>query len=357
MQVKAIIAHFPKITRKRFQDLEHIENFTKLKNITYSELKNKGWKKSVAEKFINWVNELNKDKLRKTFQEESIDFLQKNNKNYPKLLKEIHDPPEYLFTKGEIKPEEFCLGVVGTRKYSDYGKQVTYKIVRELAKTGITIVSGLAYGIDSFAHKSTLEVGGRTIAVLGAGIDRDHIYPKEHKNLAEKIINQNGAVISEYSPGTSPSKYTFPKRNRIISGLSHGVLVIEAPESSGALITADSALDQNREVFTIPHNITSTTGAGPNQLIKEGATPVTSAEGIFNEFHLDFEQKKEQRKVEPNNKTEEVILDHLSNKPVHVDNIVKQSELTSSEVNSSLSMMELRGVVKNLGNMKYVLDK
>lgn len=357
MQAKTIIAHFPKITPKKWQDLSQINSIDQLKNITCSELAQKNWKSNTAQEFVDWINRINIKQLQKTFKEEKIEFLTQTHDLFPTLLKQTPDPPKYLFTKGKIKPEEFRLGVVGTRKYSDYGKQVTYNIVRELAKAGITIVSGLAYGIDSFAHKSTLEANGRTIAVLGSGIDKAHIYPKEHKQLASKIIQQNGAVISEYSPGTEPDRYTFPKRNRIISGISHGVLVIEAPESSGALITADTALDQNREVFTIPHNITSENGIGPNKLIKEGATPVTSPEDIFNEFHLDFTTRKEQREIEAENETEAELISHLSDQPMHIDKLVEQTGMPSSKVNSTLSMMELKGKVKNLGNMKYVLDK
>ncbi len=177
-----------------------------------------------------------------------------NDRGYPKLLKEIYNPPKELFYLGEIQAEEnLPLAIVGTRKVSNYGKQATIELGRALARAGFTIISGLALGVDGLAHQAALDAGTRTVAVLGCGLD--NIYPPTHKKLAEKIIASGGAVISEYPPGTPPLKQNFPARNKIVSGLSLGVLVIEAPETSGALITARYALDQNREVFAVPCSI------------------------------------------------------------------------------------------------------
>lgn len=275
-----------------------------------------------------------------------------NEKNYPRLLKEIYNPPKELFFLGEIRAEEnLPLAIVGTRKFSNYGKQATIELGRSLAKTGFTIVSGLALGIDSLAHQAALDVGTRTIAVLGCGLD--NIYPAIHKKLTEKIIAQGGLIVSEYPPGTPPLKHHFPARNRIIAGLSLGVLVIEAPETSGALITAKCALEQNREVFAVPGNIFSQNSFGTNQLIKLGAKPVTQIEDILETFNLALPEKQK-REIKPANKEEEIILKILSNESMSIDEIVKQSGLNASIVNSTLIMMEISGKAKNLGRGNYI---
>ncbi len=206
-----------------------------------------------------------------------------NSKNYPELLKQIYDPPKQLYILGDLTDQLSLinnpLAVVGTRKASTYGKKTTNYFVRTLAKAGLTIISGLALGIDSIAHQSTLEVKGRTVAVLGSGLNV--IYPPTNKNLAQEIIKSNGVIISEYPPNTRPSKQNFPTRNRIIAGLSLGVLVIEAPEKSGALITARAAIEQGREVFVVPGSIYNENSAGCHFLIKAGAKPVTKPEDIL----------------------------------------------------------------------------
>ncbi len=208
------------------------------------------------------------------------------DKNYPQLLKEIDDPPKVLYFKGELKPEEICFAVVGTRMFSIYGKKIALEISKELSETGLTIVSGLAPGIDTFVHRSVVENKKRTIAVLGTGVDEESIYPRENLKLARMILENKGALISEYSPGTRGSKVTFPQRNRIISGLSLGTLVIEAKEKSGALITARYALEQNREVFAVPGQIDSLNSKGPHYLIKNGAKLVEKVDDILSEINL-----------------------------------------------------------------------
>ena len=207
------------------------------------------------------------------------------DKNYPQLLKEIYDPPQTLYVNGQLKAvEKYPLAVVGTRKISSYGQQITQSLVKALARAGLTIISGLALGVDGLAHQATLDVGGRTIAVLGSSLDI--IYPPSHEKLAQRIVESDGAIISEYPPKTRPSKWTFPARNRIVAGLSLGVLVIEAPKRSGALITARFALDQGREVFAVPGSIYNKNSAGCHLLIKLGAKPVTKPEDILESFNL-----------------------------------------------------------------------
>lgn len=278
------------------------------------------------------------------------------DKNYPAILKEISDPPKELYIKGEIiNQDKLAMAVVGTRKFTHYGKQVAFDIVGGLAKLGITIVSGLARGIDTWAHQAALENNGRTIAVLGSGIDRKSLFPSSNYGLSEKIA-QNGAVISEYPPGTPGAKFTFPQRNRIISGLSLGVVVVEAPEQSGALITAALALEQNREVFAVPGNIYEKNSQGTNRLIKMGAKSVSNIEDILEELNLShLITAPRKKKIKPETKEEEIILSFLSAQPLHIDEIIKKSKLPASIVNSVLMILELKGAIRNLGRNQFVL--
>jgi len=286
---------------------------------------------------------------------DTIKKISLQSKEYPAILKEIHDCPKELFIKGEIiEQDKTAIGIVGTRKYSQYGKQVTLDIAGDLAKLGITIVSGLARGIDTFAHQAALENKGRTIAVLGSGLDKKSFFPSSNYHLGEKI-SQHGAVISEYPPGVWGTHFTFPQRNRIISGLSLGVVVIEAPEKSGALITAALALEQDREVFAIPGSIYEKNSRGTNQLIKLGAKVVTDVEDILDELNLSHLLKTKRREIMPETKEEEIIFSVLSLQPMHIDEIIKKSGLPTSAVNSTLMILELKKSVRNLGKGNYVL--
>lgn len=277
------------------------------------------------------------------------------DKEYPAILKEIHDPPKELYINGEIiNQDKVAVAIVGTRKFTQYGKQVAYDISGSLAKLGITIVSGLARGIDTFAHEAALESGGRTIAVLGSGLDRESFFPSSNWSLSEKIAKQ-GAIITEYPSGTRGTNFTFPQRNRIVSGLSLGVVVIEAPEKSGALITASLALEQNREVFAIPGNIYERNSQGTNKLIKMGAKLTTNIEDILEELNLTHLLSAEKKiNYKPENKEEEIVLSLLSVKPVHIDEIIKQSKMPASSINSTLMILELKKVIKNLGKNNFI---
>jgi DNA processing protein len=278
-----------------------------------------------------------------------------DHQEYPSALKEIHNPPQELYIKGEIKNQDkVAIAVVGTRKFSRYGKQVAFDIAGKLAKLGITIVSGLARGIDTFAHQAALENNGRTIAVLGSGMDRKSFSPSCNYDLGEKI-SQNGAVITEYPEGTIGAYYTFPQRNRIVSGLSLGAVVIEAPENSGALITAECALEQNREVFAIPGDIYAKNSQGTNKLIKMGAKLVTDVDDILQELNLAHLLTTPKNQVKPENKEEEIILYLLSLQPTHIDEIIVKSGLSPAAVNSTLMMLELKRAVRNLGNNNFII--
>ena len=283
---------------------------------------------------------------------DNIEKIPLGNNRYPELLREIYDPPANLYIRGNFsESDKLAIGVVGTRTFTSYGKQVTEDIVRDLAKAGITIVSGLAKGIDTFAHQTALRENGRTIAVLGSSIDEQSIYPSSNKDLAKKIIKK-GALISEHPVGTKSERWYFAKRNRIISGLSLGVLVVEAPEKSGALITASQALEQNREVFVIPGSIYSRNSKGTNKLIQAGAKLVTSANDILEEFNLPLLEN--QKIIYKPNKEEEILL-KIIDEPTHIDEIIKISKLNASVVNSTLMTLELKGVIRNAGAGYYRL--
>src|SRR3989344_3510952 len=268
--------------------------------------------------------------------------------NYPESLQEIPKTPEKLFVIGEIPEAEIYLGIVGTRKNSHYGKEVTEKIIEELSSLlgdQIVTVSGLAYGIDTIVHKASIKNNICTIAIPGSGLDKKVLYPKENHNLADEIIKNGGALISEFTWDYPASTYTFPQRNRIIAGLSRGVLVIEAPEKSGALITANFALDFNREVFAVPGPIFSENSKGTNKLIKEGAIPVTCGKDILEAWGIDFEEEKGEILLEG---MEKEIWEILS-EPIEKDLIIQKLGRPTSEISSAIALMEIKGLIKSSG--------
>jgi DNA processing protein len=275
---------------------------------------------------------------------------------YPPQLRHIHSPPPVLYVKGALRPEdEWAVAMVGTRRATVYGKEATRTLASDLAHNGVTIVSGLARGIDAQAHRSALEAGGRTIAVLGSGVDI--VYPPEHKNLAQAIV-ERGALVTEYALGTPPEGSNFPPRNRIISGLSLGVIIVEAGARSGALITADFAGEQGREVFAVPGNVFQKGSQGTNKLIQQGAKLVLSVGDVLEELNLTMiNQQAEVRAVIPENETESLLLKHISSEPIHVDEIGRQSGLSIVQVTSTLALMELKGMVRQVGGMNYVLAR
>jgi len=276
--------------------------------------------------------------------------------DYPANLQRIDAPPPVLYLRGELSLEdEWAVAVVGTRRATAYDREVARKLASELARAGVTIVSGLARGIDAEAHRAALDAGGRTLAVLGNGLDR--VYPPEHLTLAKDITAQ-GALISEQPLGMRPDARNFPARNRIISGLSLGVLVVACPWNSGAIITAKQALEQGREVFATPGGILSRNSEGPNRLIKEGATPVTEANDILEALNLTHAvQYVDARLSLPEDPIEAQLLGLLSAEPRHVDDIRREAGLPVQQVSSALAMLELKGMARSVGGMKYVLAR
>jgi len=277
---------------------------------------------------------------------------------YPKLLRQIHDFPKALYCRGNLSLlKKTCFAVVGTRKFTSYGKEVTQNMVRGLVQAGFVIVSGLALGIDTIAHQTTLDCEGETIAILGTPLNQ--IYPPENSKLARSILENNGLIISEYPSGYPGFRMNFAIRDRLISGLSKGVLVIEAHEKSGALITAKCALDQNRDVFAVPGNIFSSNSYGPNFLIKNGAKLVTSAQDILDEYGenlklFDLPANGEKSTLSTKDPVQKIILAILDNNETEfIDDIIRKSEKETSKIIAALSILEIKGLIKNTGNGKY----
>jgi DNA processing protein len=273
---------------------------------------------------------------------------------YPRLLKKVHNPPAVLYVRGEWTAfDELALTIVGTRRATRYGRDAAFQLARDLAEQNVTIVSGLAQGIDGAAHEGALAARGRTVAVLGCGIDK--MYPREHTELAQRIA-ENGALISEFPMGTPPNAANFPRRNRILSGLSLGVLVAEAPEKSGALITAELALEQGREVFAVPQSIFSLMGKATNRLIQEGAQLVMSANDILetlNIAHSHLQTRESAELVSPSSPEEIALLEYLSNEPIHIDELIRLSSMSTEHVVAILTLLELKGLAQMVGHMQY----
>ena len=276
-----------------------------------------------------------------------------NDPRYPARLREIDLPPPLLYQHGSLgEYDRLAAAIVGTRRATQYGKSVAREMAYVLAGCGVTIVSGLARGIDGIAHQAALDAGGRTVAVLGSGLDI--IYPPEHRALANEIASQ-GAVVSDYSLGTKPDGRNFPPRNRIISGLSLGVIVIEAGKSSGALITADFSADQGREVFAVPGDIYKPSSKGTNRLIKSGAHPLTKPEEVLEILNLDLVSRQDSAAAQlPEDEVEKIVFQALSKQPVHIDDLQARCSLSVSSINAALAMLELKGRVKQVGGMNFV---
>lgn len=319
-----------------------------------AEILTKGIPQSVVNNLREIRKILNPEKFLEDIQKAGIKWLTIFDDDYPKLLKEIYDPPIILYYMGKILPEDArAIGIVGTRKITGYGQAVTEKFATELSQAGLTIISGLARGVDACAHRAVVEMGGRTLAVLGGGLKK--IFPPENIALGKRISDGHGALISEFSPDEPSLPGNFPARNRIISGLSLAVLVTEAAEDSGSLITAKSALDQGREVFAIPGPITSELSKGPSVLIKQGASLVTDPSEILEQLGLDKMQgsKLKMPSISELSKEEQFIWNGLTNGSQHVDEICRTLNFSAALVSASLIKMEIRGLVKNLGGGNY----
>jgi len=347
----------PGIGRVKLTQLEnYFGNLENAWKAAPTDLKHAGLDSNSIRAITSWRPKLSLEAEMEKLDRYGVKVFTWHDPDYPARLKEIYDYPPILYVRGSLLPEdEWCLAVVGTRRATVYGRQVTEEIVADLTQSKITIVSGLAKGIDSVAHRSALDAGGRSLAVFACGLDT--VYPSENAELARRIIRQ-GALISEYPLGTRPKAENFPRRNRIMSGLSLGVLIIEAGDTSGAMITAHLALEQNREVFAIPGSILSPVSNGTNHLIQEGAKLVRDYTDILEELNLTaVAHQIEMKEVIPTSDTESLLLKKLSAEPTHIDEVCRSSSLPISTVSSTLAMMELKGLVKQVGTMSYVLAR
>jgi DNA processing protein len=290
----------------------------------------------------------------KLIEEFNVSLVTIKDQSYPKNLRQIYDAPPLLYVRGSLEPrDDLAISMVGSRLATDYGRTVTERIAGDLARHGVTMVSGMARGIDSAAHRGSLSVGGRTIAVLGCGVNI--IYPRENRHLFEEIM-AHGAVISEFPMSTPPEGMNFPRRNRIISGLSLGVVIVQASARSGSLITARLALEQNRDVFAVPGNIGMARSQGTNRLIKQGAKLVESAEDILEEVLPRFQHQgatSEDRDLSLEEE-EERVFSLLEDEPIHIDSIIAQTRMAASRISSILLQLELKGLVQQLSGKRFV---
>ena len=354
----------PQLGTVRFRRLEaHFGQLENAWSAGLADLKAAGIEDRVAQEVVTAQSRISPDGEMERLTRAGVKPVNWHDKEYPPRLKEIADPPPVLYFKGTLLPDdERAVAVVGTRGPTTYGREAAAALSGELARNGITIVSGLARGIDGVAHRAALESGGRTIAVLASGLDS--VYPKEHAKLAQQSQEQ-GALVSEYPLGVRPDPRSFPRRNRLISGISLGTLVVEAGETSGARWTVYHALEQNREVFCVPGSIFSPTSRLTNQLIQEGAKLVSNATDILEELNLTAVARQVEMPlpvmplpVMPEDPdavgAESDLLRHLNDEPLHIDDIRRIAKIPISAVSSLLTMLELKGLVRQVGCMHYV---
>jgi DNA processing protein len=321
------------------------------------ELARAGLDRTPMQNLLKLRAELDLDAEMRRIESAGVQVLTTQDDAYPRLLRQIDQPPPVLYVKGTLRSEdEWAVAIVGTRHMKASGVEMTRYLAGDLARNRITVVSGLARGIDTEAHRSALDAGGRTIAVLGSGLDV--IYPYENAALA-KDIAACGALVSEFPLGTKPERTHFPQRNRIISGLSLGTLITQAGVGSGAMITAHFALNQGREVFAVPGSPLDRGFSGTNRMIQQGeAKLVVCAQDVLEELNLSMiSQQAEMRAIAPENETEAALLHHLSEEPVHVDDLRRASGLPIAQVSATLALLELKGLVRQTGGMQYVLAR
>ena len=345
----------PQLGTVRFRRLEaHFGVLANAWQASYAELKAAGIDDRPARGIVAARGRVSPDAEIERMSLAGVKSVDWHHPEYPPRLKEIHDPPPVLYYKGTLLPaDEWAVAVVGTRGPTTYGREAAAALTTDLARHGITIVSGLARGIDGVAHRAALDAGGRTIAVLANGLDT--VYPREHAGLFQRTQEQ-GAVVSEYPLGVRPDPRSFPRRNRLISGMSLGTLVIEAPNKSGAVWTVRHALDQNREVFCVPGSIFSPVSQFTNRMIQEGAKLVSSYTDVLEELNLTVVAHQVEMPLiqDPGDEAETALLQHLDDEPLHFDDIRKSASLPIASISSLLSMLELRGKVKQVGCMHYI---
>ncbi|MCF7905936.1 DNA-processing protein DprA [Candidatus Gracilibacteria bacterium] len=347
------------LTHLRFQKLVRYfqGNWERIWNAELPELVSAGLDAAQCEKFLHTKHTISPEQELERLRNCGARSLCIGQEGYPELLSQIYAPPPVLFVRGVLEASDFpSLSVVGARRATVYGKRATEKIVGTVAREGITIVSGLAFGIDTYAHEVAVSSGAKTIGVLGHGIDQ--VRPVRNAQFAERILAEGkGAIISEYLPGIEARPEYFPIRNRIVAGLSRATLVIEAAERSGSLITAFMALEQGRDVFAVPGEIFSRMSVGTNMLLSQGAFPALSGKEILDSFGMLF--SRERNKKPPINLTEEeksIVKLFERTGRMHMNDLLRQAPFSSAVTSSSLSLLELKGVVVHLGNQIYTCE-
>lgn len=338
---------------------KRFKNFKSAFLATENQLISTGLDHDIVKSFSAAREKINLAEQAEKLEREQIKILSFRDKNYPRLLLEVPKFPPILYYKGLMQTaDELCVAVVGTRNISNYGRTVIPGLLEPLVDAGAVIVSGMAFGVDSASHEVAIKKGRRTVAVLGGGLDEKSIYPKHHALLAKEIIDNGGALISEYPIGTPNFKQNFVARNRIISGMCVATIVVECDLQSGTLITAKHALDQNRTVYAVPGPIYSQTSQGPNNLIKMGAKPLTSANDVFLDLNLkNLPEQTTAKAAFGDTKEETVLLKLLNFEPVIINELIKQSGLEASAVTSALTFLEMKGKVRNLGGQQYILSR
>jgi len=322
-------------------------------NASEQQLREAGLGLKVSQAFIENRKNIDLEREIEQIQESGIHIITLEDGDYPKRLLSIEFPPPVLYVKGSIQErDEYAVAVVGTRHVTSYGRQVAGELGRYLAQNNVTVISGLARGIDAVAHQAALDAGGRTLAVLGSG--GDVIYPPEHRALAGRVI-ENGALISDYYPGTPPEGVNFPPRNRIISGLSMAAVIVEAGERSGAMITAEFAASQGREVFAVPGSIYAIRSKGANRLIRDGALPLLDFSELLEALNLtQIDEYRYAKQVLPENDIELLLTETLKNEPMHIDEIKAAMGLPMEKISAALVMMKLKGLIKETDNLTYL---
>lgn len=349
------------ITPQRFHLLlNQFPSVERIWNASRKELESIDGFRDAAEKFCDQRDEEELEQELEKCRRQDLEILTLKDARYPESLRTIDKPPPVLYVKGDyFEEDQLGIAMVGTRKNTNYGKRVAKKLAEQLVREGFTLVSGMARGIDTFSHKAALSAGGRTIAVMGTGFD--HTYPKSNANLM-RAISENGAVITEFPFYQSPAKWTFPQRNRIISGLTRGTIVVEAPASSGALITAHDALSQGREVFAVPGDIRKQTMKGTHGLIKDGAKLVEDASDIVEEFKdlqatLPFDQDKEEEPGEALSGPKEEVFSLLDYEPIHFNDVVAKTDFSPARISHIMFQLEMDDLVERLEGNQWVKTK
>jgi len=344
------------LNKKRYDVLTEVygDLESALNNLDENLLKSLGCREETVFDALNRLDEFDPSAYEFELNKRGLSLINLEDASYPTLLKQVPDHPTFLYYRGDLDVlNQPCIALVGTREISPYGKRATEEFVPSIVRSGVVTVSGLAQGIDTAVAKETLTAGGKTVAVLGHGLAR--VFPKSNEKLADQIIDEGGLIISEYPLDVPPDKHTFPARNRIIAGLSIGIVVLEAGESSGALITADLALDYGREVFAVPGQVFDKNYVGCHHIISRGhAKLVSTPEEILSEIGISASESQETSSYNPQNEQEDQVFKVLTSMPQSVDEITDKSEMKAAEILSTLTMMEIAGATRNVGEGKWV---